>query len=328
MIRRGLQIPSFTYPDRSPAELFEHVSDIARTAEDAGFDAVFVMDHFFQLPMLGRPDAEMLEAYTLLSALAARTSRVKLGALVGGVTYRNPALLAKQVTTLDVISAGRAIWGIGAGWFEQEHVAYGIEFGTFTERFEKLEEALQIVTSMFRNHTTSFEGKWFTVRDAFNTPPPVQEGGPKVLIGGSGERKTLRLVAQYGDACNLFGSPDVVRHKLAVLDDWCAKVGRDPAEITRTRLGTLVLGRDAAEAEAKREAFLAERGMSWATLPDSAKQQMAAMYTLGGPDDVTEQVQAYVDAGCDGLIFNLPDAYDLGAVAFAGEVLAKALPDR
>ena len=163
MTRLGLQIPSFTYPGVPDAELFERVADIAATAERAGFDSVYVMDHFYQLPLLGPPNDPMMECYTLLSALAARTKTVKLGAMVGGVTYRNPALLAKEVTTLDVISSGRAIWAIGAGWYEVEHDGYGYEFGTFTERFEKLEEALQIVKSMFVNDTTTFDGKWFHV---------------------------------------------------------------------------------------------------------------------------------------------------------------------
>ncbi len=326
MIRRGLQLPSFDFPDTDTGALFEHLSDVARTAEDAGFDSLFVMDHFYQLPMLGRPDQNMLEAYTLLSALAARTRTIKLGALVGGVTYRNPGLLAKELSTLDVISGGRALWGIGAAWFEAEHLAYGYEFGTFGERFEKLEEVLQIVKSMFVNHTTSFDGKWYTIRDAYNIPKPIQAGGPKVLIGGGGERKTLRLVAQYGDACNFFGPADVVRRKNAVLDEHCERAGRDPRSITRTRLGTLVLGRDPGEAEAKRDAFLAARGMDFASLPEEARNQVGAMFDLGGPDEISARVQELVDAGCDGLIFNMPDAHDLGAVALAGEVLSKALP--
>ena len=202
-IRMGLQIPSFTYPGVGPADLFETISGIAVTAENSGFDSVYVMDHFYQLPLIGRPEENMFEAYTLLSAIAARTNKVRLGCMVGGMTYRNPAFLAKQITALDVISKGRAIWGIGAGWFEQEHLEYGYEFGTFTDRFEKLEEGLQIIKSMFVNDTTTLDGKWFKVTNALNAPKPVQAGGPPVLIGGSGEKKTLRMVAQYGDACNV-----------------------------------------------------------------------------------------------------------------------------
>lgn len=240
-LRMGLQIPNFTYPGVATADLFERVADIATTAEAAGFDSVWVMDHFYQLPQLGSPDQEMFEAYAMLCALAARTSTVRLGAMVGGIGYRNPAFLAKQVTALDVISRGRAIWGIGAGWYEAEHVAYGYEFGSFTERFERLEEGLQIVTSMFRNETTSFDGKWFTVREAMNSPKPVQAGGPPVLIGGSGERKTLRMVAQYADACNVFGEAGQVRHLMDVLDGIVVNMA-DSHDVEQVSLAGELLG--------------------------------------------------------------------------------------
>lgn len=323
MIRLGLQIPSFSYPDVAPADLFERVASIATTAEASGFDSVFVMDHFYQLPLLGQPDEPMFECYTLLSALAARTSTVKLGAMVGGVTYRPPALLAKEVTALDVISGGRAIWAIGAAWYQLEHEAFGYEFGTFTQRFEKLEEALQIVKSMFVNDTTTFDGHWYQVKDAYNVPKPIQAGGPPVLIGGSGERKTLRLVAQYGDACNIFGAPGDVRHLMDVLDEHCAHLGRDPSTITRTRLGTLVLGHTHDEAEARRNQMLADRGIDWSALSDQARADLSGRLTVGDPDEVIEQAQALLDAGLDGTIWNLPDAHNLDSVAFAGEVLAK-----
>jgi F420-dependent oxidoreductase-like protein len=325
MIRLGLQIPSFTYPDVPDDQLFERVADIAVTAEESGFDSVYVMDHLFQLPLLGRPDQPMFECYTLLSALAARTKRVKLGAMVGGVTYRNPGLLAKEITALDVISRGRAIWAIGAAWYQLEHEAMGFEFGTFAERFEKLEEALQIVKSMFVNDTTTFEGKWYSVKDAFNLPKPVTPGGPPVLIGGSGERKTLRLVAQYADACNVFGGPEQVRHLMEVLDGHCERLGRDPSTITRTRLGTLILGSSHEDALARRDAMLADRGVQWDTLPDAVKADLSVRFTVGDADEVGEQVRAYLDAGLDGVIWNMPTAYVLDDVAYAGEVLGKIL---
>jgi F420-dependent oxidoreductase-like protein len=325
MIRLGLQIPSFTFPDVPNDQLFERVSDIAVTAEESGFDSVYVMDHFFQLPLLGRPDQPMFECYTLLSALAARTKRVKLGAMVGGVTYRNPGLLAKQITALDVISQGRAIWAIGAAWYQLEHEALGFEFGTFTERFEKLEEALQIVKSMFVNDTTTFEGKWYSVKDAFNIPKPVTPGGPPVLVGGSGERKTLRLVAQYADACNVFGDPAQVHHLMEVLDGHCERLGRDPSTITRTRLGTLVLGSSHEDALARRDAMLAARGVQWDTLPDAVKADLSVRFTVGDADEVGEQVRAYLDAGLDGVIWNMPTVSVLDDVAYAGEVLGKIL---
>jgi F420-dependent oxidoreductase-like protein len=319
----GLQIPNFTYPGVPDAELFERVADIATTAERAGFDSVYVMDHFYQLPLLGAPNDPMMECYTLLSALAARTKTVKLGAMVGGVTYRNPALLAKEVTTLDVISSGRAIWAIGAGWFELEHDGYGYDFGTFTERFEKLEEALQIVKSMFVNDTTTFDGKWFRTKEALNVPRPVTAGGPPVLVGGSGEKKTLRIVAQYADACNVFGQPEDVRRLMGVLDDHCATVGRDPAEVWRTRLGSLVVGRTVEDAEGK----VARRfGASKLTdLPEDMQANLRRMLLIGDEATILETVQSYLDAGLDGMIFNLPDAHDLEPVEMAGAMLSKVL---
>lgn len=319
-IRMGLQIPSFTYPGVGTADLFETIAGIAVTAEQSGFDSVWVMDHFYQLPLIGAPDENMFEAYTLLSAIAARTERVRLGCMVGGMTYRNPAFLAKQVTALDVISKGRAIWGIGAGWFEQEHLDFGYEFGTFTDRFEKLEEGLQIVKSMFVNHQTTLDGKWFKVTNAFNVPKPVQAGGPPVLIGGSGEKKTLRMVAQYGDACNVFGNPEQIRHLMGVLDGHCATLGRDPKEICRTRLGTLMLGRTHEEAQAKLAARLG--GARIDDLPPELQLRVKNQFLVGDADTVAEQVTALLGAGLDGLIFNMSDAYDLDAVAYAGEVLS------
>lgn len=322
-IRMGLQIPNFTYPGVDVVDLFERLSAMAVTAESSGFDSVFVMDHFYQLPMLGTPDQDMFEAYSLLNALAARTSTVNLGVMVGGMTYRNPAYLAKVVTALDVISSGRAIWGIGAGWFELEHQSFGYEFGTFTDRFEKLEEGLQIVTSMFINHTTSFDGKWFKVTDAFNVPKPVQAGGPPVLIGGSGERKTLRMVAQYGDACNVFGDAAAIRRLLGVLDEHCDRLGRDPGTICRTRLGTLVVGRTMEEAEAKVAGQFG--GSRLEDLPAEMQSRLRTLFILGDPPAVQAQVHELLDAGLDGIVFNMPDAHDLEAIELAGEVLRPIL---
>jgi F420-dependent oxidoreductase-like protein len=321
-IRMGLQIPSFTYPGVDTPDLFEHIASIAATAEDTGFDSVFVMDHFYQLPLLGRPDEPMFEAYSLLTALAARTQRVRLSCMVGGMTYRNPAFLAKTVTCLDVISKGRAIWGIGAGWFELEHDNYGYEFGTFTDRFEKLEEGLQIVKSMFVNDTTTFDGKWFRVKDALNSPKPVQPGGPPVLIGGSGEKKTLRMVAQYGDACNVFGDAPTVRRLMGVIDEHCARLGRDPHEICRTRLGTIALGRTH---EAAEDLLAARFGARPGDLPDDMRELLAARVIWGDADEVRGKVSELMDAGLDGLIVNMPNSYDLEAVAFVADTLRPVL---
>ncbi len=313
--RLGLQIPSFTYPGVPDGQLFERVAAIATTAEQSGFDSIWVMDHFYQIGVVGQPDEPMLEAYTLLAGLAARTSHARVGALVTGVTYRNPALLAKMITTLDVVSAGRAILGIGAAWNEDEHQGYGFDFPPPRERLDRLEEAVQLCRAMFTEHRPSFTGTYYRLHEALNVPPPVSAGGPPILIGGSGEQRTLRLVARYADACNLFGDVGTIKHKLSVLDRHCEAAGRDPAEITRTRLGTLVIAPTAAEAERK---------VSESHQP-ADQEAFRRMTVIGDPDQVTEQVRAYLDAGLDGLIFNLPDAYDLDSVRLAGETLTAAL---
>jgi F420-dependent oxidoreductase-like protein len=325
MIRLGLQIPSFTYPGVADDALFERVSDIAVTAEESGFDSVWVMDHFYQLPLLGPPTLNMMESYTLLAALAARTTRVQLGTLVTGVTYRNPAVLAKEVTTLDVISRGRAILGIGAAWFDQEHEGYGVTFPTTRERMDRLEEAVQICRAMFTQETATFDGQHYRVKDAINNPRPIRPDGIPIMVGGGGEKRTLRIVAQHADGCNLFGQPDEVRHKLDVLAQHCDAVGRDPASITKTRLGTLFVGKTREDAEAKLGAALAERGMNLASMDETSRNAIAGMFHVGGPDEVAEQVHTLLDAGLDGLIFNLPDAHDLESVALAGSVLAPLL---
>src|SRR5262245_41888901 len=230
MTKLGYQIPNFNYPGVGPDQLFETIAAQAEAADRSGFDTVMVMDHFFQLPMLGPPENYMIECYTLLSGLAGRTSQCRLSALVTGNTYRNPTLLAKTITALDLVSGGRAQLGIGAGWFEVEHNALGFEFGTFTDRFERLEEALQIILPLLRGEKVSLDGKWYTVKDAFNSPPPVSK--IPIMIGGSGEKKTFRMVAQYADESNLTAQPDEIPRKLEALAARCAEVGRDLSEIT------------------------------------------------------------------------------------------------
>jgi F420-dependent oxidoreductase-like protein len=318
LTRFGLQIPSFTYGDHGGDDdgLFERVASIAVTAEEAGFDSVWVMDHLFQIPGIGQVDEPMFEAYTLLGALAARTRRARLGAMVTGVTYRNPALLAKEVTTLDVLSNGRAVLGIGAAWFEAEHQGLGFAFPPLAERFGRLEEALVICRAMFTEDAPSFDGRFYRIDGAINRPRPVQSGGPPILIGGGGERRTLRLVAEYADACNLFGDADTMRHKLEVLARHCDDVGRDPSTITKTRLGTLVIGASPEEARRKADELRAARPMD--------EGMFNAMVTAGDPDAVVEQVAALLATGLDGLVFNMPDAQDLETVRLAGKTLTGA----
>jgi len=270
---------------------------------------VWVMDHFWQLPPLGGSAQPMLEGYTLLGALAARTERVRLGTLVTGVTYRNPALLAKEVTTLDVISRGRAILGLGAAWYEEEHVALGFDYPSDRERLDRLEEALQICRAMFTEDSPSFSGRYYRIEGATNLPRPLQRGGPPIMVGGSGEKRTLRLVAQYADACNVNGRPERVRHLLDVLRRHCDDVGRDYSTISKTRLSTLMPTESAEETE-----------RLTAMLREGAGDELEDRFNIGEPEAIAEQVAELVDAGLDTLIFNLPFA-DPAAVRKVGDLL-------
>jgi F420-dependent oxidoreductase-like protein len=327
MTRLGLQIPNFTLPGVPDARLFEHVVAIAAQAEESGFDTVMVMDHFYQLPALGAPDQPMLEAYTLLGAIAARTSRVRLATLVTGNTYRNPALLAKIVTTLDVISGGRALLGIGAGWYEPEHVGYGYPFPTLRERLDRLEEALIVIRAMFRGERPTYEGRYYRTSEALNVPLPLRPGGPPILIGGSGEKRTLRLVAQYGDESNLTCEPAEIPRKLAALARHCADFGRDPDTIGKTWLGSLVVAPTHELAVEARNDFLARRGLRWDSLPQPLRETIDRALVLGDPDEVGERVQREIlGAGLDGIVVNLPaNAHLPEAVDLAAATLRKVL---
>ncbi len=324
-LKASLQIPRFTYEGVAPEDQFERVAAVAVAAEESGFDAVFVMDHFWQLAMMGPPDWDMFDGYTLLAALAARTSRVKLGTLVTGVTYRNPAHLAKIVTNLDVISRGRALLGIGAAWYEEEHRGYGFDFPPLRERFERLVDALHICRAMFTEHAPSYSGKHHSIEGAFNVPRPVTPGGPPILIGGSGERVTLRLMAEHADACNIIATKQELPHKLEVLHRHCADLGRDPASLTTTWLGSLVIAPTHDEAVATLEGMLAARGFDRSALDDPGVRDMVlGRFVLGDPDEVGEQVAELRAAGLDGVALNMPaDGFDVESVALAGQTLAK-----
>jgi len=234
----GLQLPSFCTGE-GPAAISARLREIADTAESSGFSSLWVMDHYFQIPLVGPAEQEMLEGYSTLTYLAGLTSRIKLGTLVTGVTYRHPGVLVKTATTLDVLSGGRAYLGIGAAWFDREHHGRGIPYPPMVERFERLEETLRIAKQMWSDDDGPFAGRHYRLAETLCVPRPLSSPHPPILIGGGGERKTLRLVAQYGDACNLFaliGMPEVAR-KLDVLKRHCDDVGRDYAEIEKTTLG-------------------------------------------------------------------------------------------
>jgi len=302
----GLQLPNFSLgvPD---AELFSQVVARARAGEDAGFSSLWVMDHLYQLPALGGADQPMLEAYTLLGALATATSSMTLGALVTGVTYRNPALVAKMVTTLDIISGGRAVLGIGAAWHDVEHEGLGFDFPPVRERMDRLEEALRICRAMFTEAAPSFDGRYYRIHEARNLPRPL--GSLPIMVGGGGERRTLRLVAQYADQCNINGPADVIRHKVAVLHRHCRDVGRDPSEITVTRLATLMLTESADQTRQVRE-FLVQ----------AAGADAAAGFNVGQEHEIVDQLAALAEAGVQEFIFNLPLA-DPDEISRAGKLL-------
>jgi F420-dependent oxidoreductase-like protein len=231
-MRVGLHIPDFTWVG-GPAALRVRLAEVAGLAEQAGFDRISVMDHVWQIGHLGPPENEMLEAYTTLGYLAGKTERVKLLTVVTAVVYRDPGLLAKAVTTLDVLSGGRAMLGIGAAWNEEEARGLGLFFPSTVERFERLEEALQICLQMWSDNDGAFEGKNYRLDRTLNSPQSLSRPHPPILIGGAGEKKTLRLVARYADACNIFDSP-ALAHKLDVLREHCTAEGRDYAEIEKT----------------------------------------------------------------------------------------------
>lgn len=330
MTRIGLQIPNFTYPGVEGGQLFERLAAIAQTAEQSGFDTVFVMDHFFQLPLLGPVENDMFEAYTLLGGLAARTQRARLGTLVTGVTYRNPALVAKAVTALDVISQGRALLGIGAAWFDAEHAALGFGFPPLAERYQRLEDALRICRAMFTERQATVSGTHHSVTGAWNAPAPLTPGGPPILVGGTGERKTFRLAAQYADELNINGAYADLPRKLAALQGHLDDLGRGRSEMQVSMLGTLVVGATHAEARAKLEGLLRARGVAdpAGTIDDpAARAALLPRVTWGDPDEVAAQVDDLLAIGLDGVVFNmLADGHDLDAVALAGETLSRAVP--
>lgn len=235
-MRIGIHFANFTLPG-APASLAATLADTARVADQGGCTTFTLMDHYFQMESLATAQDPMLEGYTALGFLAGRTERIQLGLLVTGVTYRHPGLLAKAVTTLDVLSGGRAILGIGAAWYEREHLGLGVPFPPVSERFERLEETLQICRQMWSEDDGPFSGTHYQLAETICSPQPLTRPRPPVMVGGSGERKTLRLVARYADACNLFATdPAGVAHKLEVLDRHCGDVGRDPSEIMRTMI--------------------------------------------------------------------------------------------
>jgi F420-dependent oxidoreductase-like protein len=302
----GYHIPNFTFPGVEPDGLFDHVAGLAKAAEDAGFELVTVMDHLYQIRGIGPETDPMLEAYSTLAALSQRTERMRLGALVTGVTYRNPALLGKTLTTLDVVSKGRALLGIGAAWNEDEHRGYGYEFPPISERMDRLDEALAIITAMFREERPTFEGRQYRIERALNVPRPIQANGPPILVGGGGEQRTLKIAAKYADMTHWFPiGLDGLRHKDEVLVRHCEAIGRDPGAIERTMSTPVLTAPDEARAAAILDMVPPERRSIRPVRPEQA----------------AEQLRPYIDAGFTGFTFNntyLPTPED---IAVTGELL-------
>ena len=290
-MRVGLQVPNFTWAG-GPEKLGGKLAEIARTADAVGFASLWVMDHFFQIRGMGPPESEMLESWTTLGYLASMTSQVRLGTMVTGVTYRHPGILAKMATTLDVLSGGRAYLGIGAAWYEREHLGLGVAFPPLRERFERLEEALQIVHQMWSGEGGAYEGRHYRPVELLNVPAPLSRPHPPILIGGGGERKTLRLVARYADAVNVIGDPETVRHKYQVLRDWCEAEERPYDVIERTTLQT-------------------------ANLSEAPGGE-----TVEG---VIERCRAYAEAGVQHIMFNMPNVSQITPLETFGERIIPAV---
>ena len=286
----GLHLPSYTHPDTPPERLFDRVVEQAKAAETAGFDVVTVMDHLYQIAGIGGPEEPMMEGWSVLAALARETTRVRLGTLVTGVTYRNPALLAKQVTTLDTISGGRAILGLGAAWNDVEHEGYGYDFPPIRERMDRMDEALTIIKAMFTEERPTFTGTYYRIDQALNVPRPVQPGGPKILVGGGGEQRTLRIAAKHADMTHWFSlGLEGLKHKTEVLERHCEEIGRDPSTIERTAGAPVVVVESAEAGKALLERIPPER---------------RSYINVGTVEQAAEGLRPYIEAGFTGFTFN------------------------
>lgn len=318
-MRFGLQHPSFSfdYKDNDTSQIFHSLKSLVTSAEEKGFDSFWVMDHFHQLQMMGAPGEPMLEGWTTISALAGVTKKIKLGTLVTGIIYRHPSILAKIGATLDVLSNGRLFMGVGAGWNEEESLAYGIasSFPSIRERLDRLEEAIQIIRKMWTDEpTATFVGRYYQIKNAYCNPKPIQRPSPPILVGGEGEKRTLEIVAKYADACNLLGSPETIKRKLDVLKEHCKKVGRDYDSILKTKLGGVLI--DNNEEEAKKRVNLILKGMS--------EQQIKEYIIYGTADSVLQQIELLEKVGIQYFIVNLEPSRQFDELeSFAMNIIEK-----
>jgi F420-dependent oxidoreductase-like protein len=317
----GLQHPNFSFDydtqsnNADTSQIADSLKNLITKAENIGFDSFWVMDHFHQIQFVGRPEEPMLEGWTIISMLAGITTKIKLGTLVTGMIYRYPSVLAKVAATLDVLSKGRLYMGIGAGWNEQESLAYGISFPSNQERMLRLEEAIQIIRKMWTEEPyASFNGKYYQIHNAYCNPKPIQKPSPPILVGGSGERKTLKIVAKHADACNLFGSPETVRKKLDILKEHCKTVGRDYDSILKTKLGAIIIDDNSDMVKNRvRETF---RGIP--------EEQIKEFVIYGTPEGVIRQIEILEQVGIQYLIVDLEPSRELEALdTFANKVINK-----
>ncbi|MEY2581925.1 MAG: hypothetical protein QOE09_1774 [Ilumatobacteraceae bacterium] len=312
MATYGLQLPDFSWiVDADPPTTMDRLREVAEAAEESGFSSMWVMDHMLQLPPLGGSGASILEGYVALGALAALTKRVELGTLVTGVTYRNPAHLAKQIASLDALTGGRAVLGIGAAWHDTEHIAYGWDFPPVKERFARLHEAVAICRGMFDNETFTYNGTYYHVLDARVVPRPQRR--IPIMIGGSGEKKTLRMVAELADMCNIGGTAQVVARKLAVLDEHCAAVRRDPSQVKRTAMVSLFVSPNETERDSLRQ-----------MVGYDTNSEVRDRMIVATADEATENVGAIVATGVDEVIVNLPMIKSVDSIHAAADVLKAA----
>lgn len=311
-LKFGIHHPNFSYDGEGP-EIAESLRRLATQAECYGFDSFWVMDHFHQIGNVGEAQEPILDGWTTVAAVAGFTSTIKIGTMVTGIVYRYPSLLAKIGASLDVLSKGRLFMGIGAAWNEAEAKAYGIPFPSTKERFRRLEEAVQIIHKMWTEERASFDGKFYQIRDAYCNPKPIQKPRPPILIGGSGERETLRIVAKYADACNVFGSPETVRRKLTMLREHCKTVGRDYDSILKTKLGVVAIDKKKEEAE-KRIA------QHFKDVPERMRREFIISET---PDEVLRQIAAVRDAGVEYLVVSFEPQKELEDLHLFGEEVAR-----
>ena len=317
----GLQHPNFSFDydgqrnDADTSQIADFLKKLITKAENSGFDSFWVMDHFHQIQFVGRPEEPMLEGWTVISMLAAITTKIKLGTLVTGIIYRYPSVLAKIAATLDVLSKGRLFMGIGAAWNEQESLAYGISFPSNQERLLRLDEAIQVIRKMWTDEPyASFNGKYYQVRNAYCNPKPIQKPSPPILVGGSGERKTFKIVAKYADACNLFGSPETVRKKLDILKEHCKSVGRDYSSILKTKLSVIIV-------DDNNDMAINRVRKTFGGMPE---EQIKEFVIYGTPEDVSRQIEILEEVGIQYLIVNLEPYRELEALdTFASKVVNK-----